>query len=129
MDEPEALADIGRPRSKGHQGAHSVTTAQATRVSLVGPSRSRRIRVCTAGRAAQQNYMRGFQYLADGHHVDDAGNLIACTYVDFRSPTERAPITTLRKASPKQRAIPSCGTLRISKPSCFRDRGRRTCRR
>ena len=34
-----------------------------------------------------------------------------------------APITTLRKASPKQHAIPSCGTIRISKPSCFRDRG------
>ena len=30
--------------------------------------------------------MDGFEYLADGHHVDDAGNLIACTYVDFRGP-------------------------------------------
>ena len=74
-------------------------------------------------RGATENYMRGFQYLADGHHVDDAGNLIACTYVDFRDPAERAPITTLRKASPKQHAIPSCGMLRILKPSCFRDRG------
>ena len=28
--------------------------------------------------------MRDIQYLADGHHVDDAGNLIACAYVDVR---------------------------------------------
>ena len=43
--------------------------------------------------------MSSFEYLADGHHVDDAGNLIACTYVDFREPAERSPITTLQKAS------------------------------
>ena len=41
--------------------------------------------------------MGGFEYLADGHHVDDAGNLIACTYVDFRDPAERFPITVLQK--------------------------------
>ena len=67
--------------------------------------------------------MRGVQHLADGHHVDDAGNLISCTYVDFRDPAERAPIRTLQKASPTRYAIPSCGTIRISTPSCFRDRG------
>ena len=50
--------------------------------------------------------MRTFEYLADGHHVDDAGSLISCTYVDFRDPAERSPITTLRKASSKRHAIP-----------------------
>ncbi len=67
--------------------------------------------------------MGSFEYLADGHHVDDAGNLIACTYVDFRDAAERAPITTLRKASPKQYAIPGCGTIRLSKPTWFGGRG------
>ena len=67
--------------------------------------------------------MRGVQYLADGHHVDDAGNLIACTYVDFRDPAERLPVTTLQKASSKRQAIPGCQTIRISKPACFFDRG------
>ena len=63
--------------------------------------------------------MRGVLYLADGHHVDDAGNLISCVYVDFRDAAERTPITTLRKASPKQYAIPGCGTIRLSKPTGF----------
>ena len=63
--------------------------------------------------------MHDVQYLPDGHHVDDAGNLISCAYVDLRDPAERGPITTLRKASPERYAIPGCGTIRISKPSCF----------
>ena len=67
--------------------------------------------------------MRGVQHLADGHHVDDAGNLISCTYVDFRDPAERTPVRTLQKASPKRYAVPDCETIRISTPSCFRDRG------
>ena len=57
--------------------------------------------------------MRNAEYLADGHHVDDAGNLIACTYVDFRDPAERFPITTLQRASSKRHAIPGCETVRI----------------
>ena len=67
--------------------------------------------------------MRGVLYLADGHHVDDAGNLISCVYVDLRDAAERSPITTLRKASPKQYAIPDCGTIRLSKPTGFGGRG------
>ena len=67
--------------------------------------------------------MAGFEYLADGHHVDDAGNLIACTYVDFRDPAERFPISTLQKASAKRHAIPNCETIRISKPACFFEHG------
>ena len=64
--------------------------------------------------------MRGVHYLSDGHHVDDAGNLISYIYVDFRDPAERSPITTLKKASSKRHAVPGCETIRISKPSCFR---------
>ncbi len=67
--------------------------------------------------------MGGFEYLADGHHVDDAGNLIACTYVDFRDPVERYPVTVLRKVMAKRHAIPGCETIRISKPACFLDQG------
>ncbi|MCY4122362.1 MAG: hypothetical protein OXG72_15740 [Acidobacteria bacterium] len=66
--------------------------------------------------------MRSFDYCADGHHVDDAGNLIRCAYVDFRDPSERVPITTLSKASSKRHAIPGCETIRLSKPSCFQTR-------
>ena len=67
--------------------------------------------------------MANYECLADGHHVDDAGNLIACTYVDFRDPAERFPITVLQKASSKRHAIPGCETMRISKPVCFLDQG------
>lgn len=38
-----------------------------------------------------------FDYLADGHHVDDAETLSACTYVDCREPAERFPISRLKK--------------------------------
>ena len=67
--------------------------------------------------------MANYECLADGHHVDDAGNLIACTYVDFRDPAERLPIAVLRKASSKRHAIPGCETIRLSKPACFLDQG------
>ena len=67
--------------------------------------------------------VRGAEYLADGHHVDDAGNLISCTYVDFREAAERSPIATLQKASSQRHVIPGCGTIRISKPSCFLEYG------
>ena len=67
--------------------------------------------------------MGSFEYLADGHHVDDAGKLIACTYVDFREPAERFPISVLQKASSKRHAIPGCETIRISKPACFLEQG------
>ena len=31
-------------------------------------------------------------YLSDGHHVDEAGNLISCTYVDLRPAAGRLPV-------------------------------------
>ena len=74
-------------------------------------------------RDGTESDMRGAQFLADGHHVDEAGNLISCTYVDLRDPLDRTPITTLNKASFKRYAIPGCETIRLSKPSCFLDQG------
>ena len=68
-------------------------------------------------------FMASSEYLADGHYVDEVGNLIACTYVDFRDRAERFPMTVLQKASSKWHAIPGCETIRISKPACFLDRG------
>ena len=67
--------------------------------------------------------MASFDYLADGHHVDDAGNLIACTQVDFRDATERFPVTALQKVSSKRHAIPRCETIRVSKPGRFLGHG------
>ena len=67
--------------------------------------------------------MASFEYLADGHHVDDAGNLVVCTYVDFRAPAERFPVSGLQKASSKSHAIPGCERIRITKPACFLGQG------
>jgi len=67
--------------------------------------------------------MASFEYLADGHHVADAGNLIALTSAHFRHAAERFPGTLLQRASSKRHAIPGCETIRISKPACFLDRG------
>lgn len=67
--------------------------------------------------------MASFEYVADGQHVDEAGNLIACACVDFRAPVERFPIAALQKASSKRHALPGCETIRISKPGRFLDHG------
>lgn len=74
-------------------------------------------------RPARASPRSSFLFLADGHHIDEAGNLISCTYVDFRDPEERTPATTLQKASSKRYAVPGYGTIRLSKPSRFRNRG------
>ena len=96
------------------------------RVAGAGPihfeCERRTARVAGAERKGEGKLPR-FEYLADGHHVDDAGNLIACAYVDLRDPAERFPITVLRKASSKRHAIPGCETIRISKPTCFLEQG------
>ena len=52
--------------------------------------------------------------------IDDADNLIVTQYVDFRVPDRRDPITTLIKACEKRFAPDTLGTIRISKPECFR---------
>ena len=67
--------------------------------------------------------MASFEYLAVGHHVDDAANLIACTCADFRDPAERRPTTDPQKASSKRYAVPDCAAIRLSKPGCFLQQG------
>ena len=67
--------------------------------------------------------MGNVQYLADGHHVDEAGNLICCTYVDLRPAAGHRPVGALKKASSERHAIPGCDTIRLSKPNCFDDQG------
>ena len=56
--------------------------------------------------------MRGVVSSTEGNHVDEAGNLTTCTYVDFRNPVERTPITTLYKASSRRHADP-CGVVPV----------------
>ncbi len=46
--------------------------------------------------------MGGFEYLADGHLVDDAGNLIACPNVDFI----RGPGSGRRFDHPASKTVP-----------------------
>ena len=62
------------------------------------------------------------------HLIDDAGNLIRSTYVDFRTPDARLPITTLIRGCPKEYAIEHKRTVRIRKPAYFRDHGKRLIR-
>ena len=126
---------LGLARRKGANFELGID-AQRRKSSMLGGHRQRGSRPGDRGLVARiagrvggrskcetASHMRSFEYLADGHHVDDAGNLISCTYVDFRDPAERFPITTLQKASSKRHAIPGCGTIRISKPCCFLGRG------
>ena len=67
--------------------------------------------------------MASFEYLAEWHHVDDAGSLIARPRADFRDPAERCAITALRKASPKRYAVPDCATIRLPQPGYSLQRG------
>ena len=67
--------------------------------------------------------MASFEHLADGHHVDDAANLIACTCADFRDPAERRPTAVPRRASSKRHAVPDRAAIRLSTPGCFLQQG------
>ena len=51
--------------------------------------------------------MASFEYRADGHHVDDAGNLIACTYVDR---VDARIDETNSGSTPSGETSPSCET-------------------
>ena len=65
--------------------------------------------------------MRSAEYLADEHHVDHSGNLIACTLHRLPRPGRAGfESPSCRRASSKRDAIPGCEAIRISKPSCFR---------
>ena len=75
---------------------------------LVEPARRARVR------------MPSFEYLADGYHVDDAGNLIACTYVAAHDPAERLPIGVLQKP---RRAAASATASQLDGEACRRRGG------
>ncbi len=62
-------------------------------------------------------------FMHDNQVLNDDGHLVLTQYVDFREPTCRDPITTLIKASEKHYAPEILGTIRVSKPECFRSTG------
>ena len=61
--------------------------------------------------------------MSEGQHVDHFGNLIWATYVDFRDPADRQPITTLIKGCRDEYAIETGGQILVSKPGRFRSLG------
>lgn len=64
--------------------------------------------------------MPKLQLLTESRMLDEAGNMVIVWYVDLRDPSCQTPITTLIKGCRKQHAIEDLGTIRISKPECFR---------
>ena len=62
-------------------------------------------------------------YQNEGTTLDDAGRGLSVLHVDMRDPECRVPIGTLVKASRREHAIGEVGTVRVSKPSRFRDSG------
>ncbi len=62
-------------------------------------------------------------FLQEGYRLNAAGHVISTYYVDFRSPADRTLIQTLIKVCEARFAIEVCGTVRISKPECFRGDG------
>ena len=61
--------------------------------------------------------------LNEGFFMDEEGHLIISTYVDLRERKNRVPITTLVKGCREQYAIENCNTIRLSRPSLFREFG------
>ena len=64
--------------------------------------------------------MPKLRLLTESTILDDAGNMVMVWYVDLRDPSCQTPITTLIKGCCKQHAIEDLGTIRVSKPECFR---------
>ena len=69
---------------------------------------------------AKKNLMPRLHRLTESMILDEAGNMVTVWYVDLRDPDCRTPITTLIKGCRKQHAIEDLGTIRVSKPECFR---------
>ena len=61
--------------------------------------------------------------MTEGQHVDHFGNAIWTIYVDFRDHSERKPVMRLVKGCRAEHAIETSQTVRISKPSKFREHG------
>ena len=64
--------------------------------------------------------MPKLRLLTESTILDEAGNMVTVWYVDLHDPDCRTPITTLIKGCSKQHAIEDLGTIRVSKPECFR---------
>ena len=99
----------GRLRPRGARSREPELRAGGRRAAAREPAAGRHLQPRARPGLARlvgrgEESLRGVQYLADGHHVDDAGNLIPCSHVDLREPGEQTPITTLQKASPKRYA-------------------------
>ena len=62
-------------------------------------------------------------FLSEGQHIDHLGNMIFTSFVDFREPRDRTPITTLIKGCREEFAIETIGKIRISKPPVFQQYG------
>lgn len=65
----------------------------------------------------------GVSAVAEGAILDDAGNLITTTYVDLRDANQQDPIPALVKACRREHALEDGDTVRISKPTRFREFG------
>ena len=68
----------------------------------------------------KKNLMPSLHRLTESMILDEAGNMVSVWYVDLRDPDCRTPITALIKGCRKQHAIEDLGTIRVSKPECFR---------
>ena len=68
----------------------------------------------------KKNLMPRLHQLTESMILDEAGNMVTVWYVDLCDPGCRTPITTLIKGCRKQHAIEDLGTIRVSKPECFR---------
>ena len=62
-------------------------------------------------------------WTAEGAILDDAGNLIATTYVDLRDATRRTPIRKLVKGCRREHALEDSETVLISSLARFRKEG------
>ena len=63
------------------------------------------------------------QWLNEGFMLDDAGNLIATSYVDLRDTSSRKDIPYLIKACKREHALENSDTILISPVARFRDEG------
>lgn len=62
-------------------------------------------------------------WISEGFVLDEAGNLIATTYVDLRPPGSRAAIRTLVKGCRREHALENTGSILVSPLERFRKEG------
>ena len=62
-------------------------------------------------------------WINDSFGLNDAGHIIMTSYVDLRSPEDRAPIKSLVRACERRYALDDCENIMVSTPSRFRSFG------